>query len=184
MPLLLISVLSIGSEPGQEGHSECPLPWNVPALTPLPPLSVQQWLSALHCMNEAALVLNGEQLVGCGPLSFLCSWEVGSQYRPSGSHRQKSLKATGGQEGHQHSFSMTDHTVGLGLTENSKLGAGPFATSDWVQVYAPTLPPATSLVIWISLVGCHLLKCSLLFISVVLSLHSAHPSTPAEWALN
>lgn len=75
---------------------------------------------------------------------------------------------------------LNDHTAGAG-TLNSKLEGDTSTISDGVRVYALTLPPKPHILgSCVSLVGCHLLKCGLLFISVALSLHSAHASTSAQ----
>lgn len=91
-------------------------------------------------------VLGGRCPGGSGEWS---TWEVGSQSSlevgsrccPSGSHRQTNLKATGWQEELHTTLILNDHTQGWEL-ENSELGVGPLAISDWVQVYTLSLPSA------------------------------------------
>lgn len=120
----------------------------------------------LRCREEAALGVSEEQLLGCGPCSLLCSSEAGSQDGPRGSHRQKSLKATGGQEGLHAALILKDHTERLGFKENPEFGLGlPQHPSLGFMRLCSRLPS---------------FKCSLSSIAMVPSLHSACPSTSAQ----
>lgn len=65
---------------------------------------------------------------------------------------QTSLKATGWQEELHTTLILNDHMQGWEL-ENSELGVGPLATSDWVQVYALSPPPAPYILSYMRLRG-------------------------------